>query len=164
MKTHFLTLATLLATFSLKSQSVSPEVLSSAGGVNQSSGGSIEWTIGEPVSDTYTSSNHIATMGFHQPELSLANAIKELRTEGEFMVYPNPVQDELKISFDGLPLSNYRLTLSDMTGRIISTRQFTSSAELRQVALQVQGLAQGNYLLHVSSSTFSKSVKINKVQ
>ncbi|MCD4697881.1 MAG: hypothetical protein K8S16_16775 [Bacteroidales bacterium] len=49
------------------SQSVSPEVVSSAGDYFEGANASLSWTLGEIATETYTSGNIILTQGFQQP-------------------------------------------------------------------------------------------------
>lgn len=49
------------------SQSLSPEVISSSGDHFQNAGGSISWTLGETVTETFTGASIVLTQGFQQP-------------------------------------------------------------------------------------------------
>lgn len=53
--------------FMIVAQSVSPEVISSAGDYYENSNGSLSWTLGEIATETYTAGNIILTQGFQQP-------------------------------------------------------------------------------------------------
>ena len=52
------------------SQSLARDVIGSAGMYITSADGSMAWTIGEVMTDTYSSANNFFTQGFHQPDLS----------------------------------------------------------------------------------------------
>jgi gliding motility-associated-like protein len=52
----------------LGAQTAPQTVVSSAGAYTTTPGGSMAWTVGEVTIDTYTSSTHFLTQGFHQPE------------------------------------------------------------------------------------------------
>ena len=58
--------AFLLPAF-LMAQSVSPEVVSSAGDYYEGSNGSLSWTLGEIATETYSNGTNILTQGFQQP-------------------------------------------------------------------------------------------------
>ena len=51
----------------LQAQSVSPQVIASAGGYQANGIGSLSFTIGETVTQTFESSNNMLTQGFQQP-------------------------------------------------------------------------------------------------
>lgn len=63
--------------FLISAQSVSPEVISSAGDYYENVNGSLSWTLGEIATETYTAGNIILTQGFQQP-ISVAIAGIEL--------------------------------------------------------------------------------------
>jgi len=52
----------------LCAQSFSLEVIGSAGTFATSANGSMAWTIGEVMTETYTSADNFFTQGFHQPD------------------------------------------------------------------------------------------------
>src|SRR6478736_1254128 len=74
-------------------QSISPDVVASAGDYFLSASGSVSWTIGEPVTDTYTASSNILTKGFQQPVTIDLASVEENSGAGLFAAYPNPVED-----------------------------------------------------------------------
>jgi len=63
MKKLYLILILLLAYFSSSSQ----EILSSAGDEITSQSGSVNWTIGEPITFTMENQDYVVTQGFQQP-------------------------------------------------------------------------------------------------
>ena len=146
-----------------KSQTVTPVVLSNQGGFSALSGGSIAWTIGEPVSESYTNPTKITTMGFHQPELGIVTLIAEQGADQNILVFPNPVKDVLSINFSGLKSGNYSLELIDNLGKLIFKSETAVSQSKQTYQLKVNEIAAGNYFLRVDSENFSKTVKINKI-
>jgi hypothetical protein len=65
-KVYFLGLY-LIAPMIITAQSVSPEVVSTAGGYFENANASLSWTLGEPATETYSTGNIILTQGFQQP-------------------------------------------------------------------------------------------------
>jgi hypothetical protein len=124
--------------------------------------GSIEWTIGEPVSESYFSTSHITTMGFHQPDIDMATLLNEMDLKGSLYVYPNPVGGLLNISVRGMEAGIYNLKIIDAAGRIV----FISEAEVNQHVmdhqLSLNEMAMGNYLLTISNTKFSTTIKLTK--
>ena len=163
MKQKLLFTIALAVTLVYKSQTVTPVVLSNQGGFSALSGGSVSWTIGEPVSETYTTATKITTMGFHQPELSIITLIAEQGADQNILVYPNPVKDVLTVNFSGLKAGTYNLELLDGIGKLIFKTETTISATSQTYQLKVNEVAAGNYFLKVDNANFSKTVKINKV-
>ncbi len=164
MKIKLCTLFFCLCAMFIHAQTVTPVVLSNNGGATQTPGGGIEWTIGEPVSDTYTSFSNITTMGFHQPKLDIRTLITEQGGNAEgLLVFPNPVRDELNISFSGMTYGKYTVRLSDAAGKIILESGTEVSAGNHTLAIKVNEVAAGNYFLTISGQEFDRTVKINKV-
>ena len=146
-----------------KAQTVTPVVLSNQGGYSLLSQGSISWSIGEPVSESYSTPTRIHTMGFHQPELAIVTLIAEQGEDKNILVYPNPVKEFLTINFTGLTEGTYKVDLIDNIGKLIYQSQTEVSENNRTFQLKVNEVAAGNYFLRVQNKEFSKTVKINKV-
>ena len=66
--TIFLFLFWKTGTERLGAQSFSQEVIGSAGMYSTSANGSMTWTIGEVMIETYSSADNFFTQGFHQPD------------------------------------------------------------------------------------------------
>ena len=76
MKTKIIFLGAFLFQFTVCSaQTLSPKVLPSCGGYFSAGGKSLSWTMGEPITATFTSGNIRLTQGFQQPyvELTILN-------------------------------------------------------------------------------------------
>lgn len=58
-------------------QSLSPTVVASQGGYFSTPTVSIEWTLGEVMSETFDAQNHFLTQGFHQPNILQPEVIYE---------------------------------------------------------------------------------------
>src|ERR1043165_4995768 len=106
MKNKLLLFATLFASTACFSQSLTPTVVGSTGSSGTSASGNIDWTVGEIMTETFSSGN-IVTQGFHQPWTSLATSIGSPAASA-FDVYPNPVSDHLNIQFPGAGNASYR--------------------------------------------------------
>ncbi|MBL7930725.1 MAG: T9SS type A sorting domain-containing protein [Bacteroidia bacterium] len=142
-------------------QTVTPVVVAADGGFYSGSQGSVAWTIGEPVSETYSSGN-ITTMGFQQTELELATLLEEQQNGGNFLVYPNPVADLLNIDFSGINRDDYNLKVTDVLGKIVLTSKVNLSEEINFHQISLAQFAAGTYFLIISGNNFNKTVKINK--
>ncbi len=150
------------ATCVVKAQTVTPTVYSNQGGYNVAAGGSISWTIGEPVSETYTTSTNKTTMGFHQPELGVATLIKQQGNDVELLVFPNPVRESLTVSFNDLENGVYKMELFDDLGKMVFKTETEIKADSKMVNLNMSQYAAGNYYLRVANPNLNKTVKIIK--
>lgn len=61
-------------------------------------------------------------------------------------IYPNPVVGDLNVRFEQ-PLNNARLTLTDLSGRIVKQLFNVNTAE---VSLDTYGIAAGTYILNIA--------------
>lgn len=59
--------------FGLSAQSLSPQVIASSGGYYSNGSGSLSWTLGETMTETFTSGSPQLTQGFQQPDAVLVN-------------------------------------------------------------------------------------------
>lgn len=145
-----------------EAQTVTPVVYSNQGGYNVASGGSISWTIGEPISETYTTSTKMTTMGFHQPELGVATLIKEQGNTVDILVFPNPVKDALTISFKDLDNGVYKMELFDDVGKLIYKTEMDIKEDSKLVNINMAQYAAGNYYLRVANPNLNRTVKLTK--
>src|SRR6218665_352959 len=136
---------------SAKAQSLSPEVVASSGDVFSNTAGSVSFTIGEPVTATFSVPANILTQGFQQPYTVSLTGIPEESAATEIYVYPNPVKDELMIDFTKMNAGSYLLTIADVSGREImnSKMEIGSSPALQKISLSEYG--NGIYFIRVIS-------------
>ena len=111
------TFALLFGIFSY-AQTLSPEVISTAGDFFEVSGvGSLSWTLGEPVVETFTgqSADVILTQGFQQPE-DFGVGITEVFNTGNmsFSLYPNPAINNVRIDLTYDQSATLSLQLIDL--------------------------------------------------
>src|SRR6266542_2669033 len=108
----------------ISAQSFSPTVIGSAGTYASSSGGSMAWTIGEIMVETYSGTNNFFTQGFHQPD-SVTITVVPNYSFSTISVYPNPTSG---IFFIDLPAAsgNYSIELFDAQGKLVKKENVSS--------------------------------------
>jgi hypothetical protein len=150
-KIFFLTIMYFSAIACLNAQAATPEVIASAGDHYTFPSGSIAWTIGEPVSDTYAGNNFIITKGFHQPiEISLIS-VPENEQQQSLYVYPNPAFDKIILSFQGMNPGDYTIEMTDAAGKqAYNSLQAINSINIKQ-EIDLSSFARGIYILKISS-------------
>jgi len=147
------------------SQTVTPTVYASDGGSAFSPQGSIAWTIGEPISETYTTSVYATTMGFHQTEVTITKLIEQQGTSMDVLFYPNPVYNELNLNLNGLIDDEYQVLIFDGIGKLVfQTNLIVDKLNTRIETIKMDEFANGNYFISIQNSnlSFSKTIKINK--
>lgn len=83
-------------------------------------------------------------------------------TAASFSIYPNPASDLLNIKADGLTDGNFTLSLNNIDGQEISTRQINVTGSLFTTQLNIQNLPVGIYFLTMSSETVKETMKVVK--
>jgi hypothetical protein len=137
--------------FPAKAQYVMQNVIGSAGDNFASSAGTVSWTIGEIVSDTWQSGQGIVTKGFHQP-LGLPEVnITELENDSDVMVYPNPFSDILTIDLIGIKEGYYYFEVFDASGKSLHQSQQFYKNNILKNKIDLSYLADGLYIVKILS-------------
>lgn len=165
----------LLATIYARGQSVSPEVLASAGSFFKSGNYLLDFTLGELSSNTYTSQlgfpAFILTEGFHQWNYDFIK-IKENEEHVIFEsvniishFYPNPVDDLLNVEIVGMTGTEVHLELSDLTGSLHLIKDLECKNNKLQSQINMELMPSGMYFLKIyDKKNLIKSTKIVKLK
>lgn len=116
------------------------EVIATQGDSYSNSGGSIDFTIGEVMIQTLTTTSNVLTQGFHQTNLTVLG-IDDYDPTYLAKVFPNPTNEILNIdisNFNGLSYEIY-----DVSGRQLSNTKLKT----KTTSIAVDHLANGMYLL-----------------
>jgi len=146
MKTKYIAVIVVaLCALSFNAQTV----ISTSGVSSQSTNVSLEGTIGEPITHTYTGANATLTQGFQQTGLEVVGI-----TENEAFqvsVFPNPTADNLTISAENTLIQ--AIVITDINGKIIAK----SEGEVATWTYDLSSQPNGTYLINVKkdSNTFN---------
>jgi hypothetical protein len=144
----FLTIISLsLLPFLGMAQSITPEVIASAGEHYDNGTVQLSWTLGEVMIDTYDNGTNILTQGFHQTQLTVTSIEEEL-TDVRMSLYPNPTSEYLNIEL-GNNEQDINLQLYDMSGKLIH-KDVINAYDTKYV-LPMQMVATGKYLVQMQS-------------
>jgi hypothetical protein len=157
-----LILGGIALTSGVMAQTVDRSVVASNGGSFVGSTHSIDWTIGEPCSETYQFSGRAITQGFHQPDVKLASIQNYDEKEGNLFIYPNPVYQTLNVNFESLPIGFYIGEIYDMRGSQIRSFKIKTEEKSQTVQIELGNLMNAEYVLNIRSTDnkFFKSIKI----
>ncbi|HRH99598.1 MAG TPA: T9SS type A sorting domain-containing protein [Saprospiraceae bacterium] len=156
MKNYFLVFSLVLVCQMAFSQSVVSYVLPNAGGFLQAGGTKVDFTFGEIVTELKEVGDIKLQQGFQQYVLRyIGVAVGDVELQN-VEVYPNPTADYLFINNPNNKV--IQLTLTSVDGKSIYFNQQIKSSE----PVQLNFLAQGLYLLKLSSNNESKLFKIEK--
>lgn len=133
------------------------EVISPLGKSYRNSTGTISFTLGEFMNQTFNSPDFILTQGFHQTRLVITDILPFQHQGLEILVYPNPAKD-----FVVLKVGNYQefsYMLFDMTGKIIEKKEIVST----ETKIDFNNLKPSLYVLKVLRNEVDvRSFKITK--
>jgi len=133
------------------------ELISSACATGKSSQFEMNWSIGETITETFSSTQLIMNQGYHQSVISVIESGEEFTQNHTISIYPNPTSDKVFINFENF--SNAKITLFDVNGRVVFSRVLFSN--ISEVDLSL--LYNSVYLMVVDiNNVCAKSVKIIK--
>lgn len=159
MKTIYLVSFLFLFSYSkVKAQSLEPQVIGNAGTSFTNTNGSLEFTLGEPVTQTMSNGTTTKTLtnGFHQPIISIStNLGTELLMSG-LKVYPVPATDKVMISFPNTPAGSM-IELYNECGKLL----FSGSNSEPEFMLPLSEYETGIYFLKVDKGNLFKIIKSN---
>lgn len=101
------------------------EVISPLGKSYNNSTGSISFTLGEIMINTFNSPDLILTQGFHQSRLVITDIRSSQHKALEILVYPNPAKDFVILKVENYQEFSYMLF--DITGKIIEKKEIVST-------------------------------------
>ncbi len=156
------TLSMLILLISIKlsfSQKVEQWLISPCGGVFTQGQTSIQFALGEVITETISSADNILTQGFVQPYYNFTDlSVKDLsKTNFDIKIYPNPVLKELWINPVNIEISQYEIL--NISGKIVQQNILVANK------IDFESLNCGIYLLKLYSKDqqIVKTVKIVKM-
>ncbi len=125
----------------------------------------LQSNIGELMADTYAGSQNIFTQGFVQPEVPTATKIEQNVSGQESNVFPNPVIDKLNVQLGITDLSDVKIEVYDVLGKIQVISISNNSDNKKNYQLDFDQLNSGFYFIRIISvkSQFNKTFKVNKI-
>lgn len=90
------------------------------------------------------------------------NSVAEIANAINVLAYPNPMSDMLNVQFNDMRSGTYTLSLYDMTGRVLSTKQVEVSGASRTATINTAGLAKGLYNAVVEGNGNRKVMSVVK--
>ena len=148
--------------FSLKAQTITQEVIANDGGYHKQINGSVQFTIGEPISESYKADSSYLTQGFQQGNYNIV-AVNEIKVNNvNLIAFPNPTDDVLNLKVSDETNSEYNLLIIDMQGKTLNTLDFKSNTNQ---SVLLSDYANASYFIQVKgkNSNYSKTLKINKI-
>ena len=139
----------LLVTTIGYSQTISKQVIGTAGKTQSNSNLKVSWTAGEPVIGLMTAGGNQLGNGYY-PALDLqALSVEDNILDVQLRVYPNPTSQSLYVVHTGI--SSFGITIVDLNGK-----QLYSGTINNDEPLDVSNYTQGMYLITAENKETNK--------
>ena len=150
----------LLCASHIHAQSLPAQVISTSGDNFMMTNGSLEWTLGEIMIESYSRPVGFLTQGFQQPsKVTITNIERDI--ENGIAVYPNPVREVLFVKIT--EAGTYTIELFNLLGqRVVNENSIVQSTSHTQ-EVAVQALSAAMYLLRVTNISSGKN-SIQKIE
>jgi hypothetical protein len=139
----------LLASTTCFSQTISKQVIGTAGKTQSNSNLKISWTTGEPVVGLMTAGGNQLGNGYYPAMDIQALSIDDVALNVEIKVYPNPTSQLLYVSHPDL--TSFQIQIVDLNGKQIHTGTID-----KEIPLDVSSYTQGMYLVTIEDTTNHK--------
>lgn len=80
------------------------------------------------------------------------NAVDEISSANDFVIYPNPVPESATIQWNATATEQGQLDVFNAQGQLISRERYTVSAGAQQIQLNTQSLSAGMYIVRSVSN------------
>lgn len=166
MKKLFFSISVAFLGLATQAQSLTPQVIASAGSYFDNSNVSLSWTLGEPMIETYTSSNNILTQGFHQPELLTVGIPTVLAYNTYMNIYPNPTMNYVTFDMKYGNNATINIDIVNNLGQVVSSQSMNvQKDQMHSQIINLNQFASGMYQIRVTDKgQLVNNYKINKVQ
>ena len=131
------------ATFAT-AQTLTPQVISSAGTTFVNGSTTLDYTVGEPVTATLDNGSNQLSQGFHQNDLLITTITNSPSSSG-IAVFPNPSVDVVNIQF-AKPTDNNKFELYSADGKLLKT-EACKAQTISQLDMNAFGC--GTYFLKI---------------
>lgn len=126
----------------------SQDIATTCGEYFSNMNGSVSFTIGEPVIETFSGSNKIITQGFQQSKFYPVSVEEPIQSQLSILMSPNPVNDILKIQILDSRDANYYIKLFSGNGGLLLDGEIQGPDS----EISFDHFAPGVYMLYVSNN------------
>ncbi len=152
---NFFALFTILWVWPVMGQ----EVVSTSGDYHENANGSVSWTLGETVIETFAAGDFQLTQGFQQGDISVSTLVNDPSLNFAIDAYPNPTSGYVNLELDLEETKGISYMLLNMGGRLLEKR--TVEGPNSRIALH--HLETGVYFVQViKDGSLLKTFKIVK--
>ena len=139
----------LLVTTMGYSQTISKQVIGTAGKTQSNSNLKVSWTAGEPVVGLMTAGGNQLGNGYY-PALNLqALSVEDKVLDVQLKVYPNPTSQSLYVTHP--EMNSFGITIVDLNGK-----QLYQGSINKDEPLDLSNYTQGMYMVTIENTTTNK--------
>jgi len=129
----------------LNAQTISSELISSAGDSFNNSNLSVNWSLGECFTATHAAETYVLTQGFQQGVYTITT-VENLQPDIEISTYPNPTTDLIHLNLSGFEnLTDLNLTITDHNGKITGIETMNTDTHL----IDFSNYSAGTYFISI---------------
>ncbi|MFP4023539.1 MAG: T9SS type A sorting domain-containing protein [Thiohalospira sp.] len=132
-------------------QSISSQVIATAGENSETSELGVSWTLGEIAIETLESSSVTLNQGFQHGYFEITSIEDPMLSNVELEVYPNPATEYIYISIESDEIKSALIELYDLDGKMVLNEQWQYIEAPFKINLE--GLASSQYILKVSDKS-----------
>lgn len=155
----------LFAVTALNSQSLSPDVVATAGDYFTGEGVTLSWTLGEVVIETISDDSHVLTQGFQQSFYRIVGVDEIPDSPFSVEVYPNPARDHFYLEIHSEDEEPWiKVELFDFTGNLALEREIKIESFKERISLSTYATNMMMLRITDCKSYRVQSFKILKVK
>lgn len=148
---------TLVFAFILLLNAKAQEIITTAGDYSVNTNGSLSWTLGEPISETFSNGFNFLTQGFNQSQLSATATFELPGIDFQISAYPNPTSDFIILEVE--QLRNLTYQIFSLKGELI----FQDKIKNKQTNINFKPLIPASYIVKIIENNIPvKQFKIVK--
>jgi hypothetical protein len=155
-RTHFIVRALLLgivcswATVNVGAQTLSHQVVASAGSQGTAATVQLSWTVGEVAVASLAGGGERLTQGYQQPVRLTTGVADAAGTDVLVRAFPNPVRDALTVAWQYPSAGQWAVRIFDLQGRLVWAGPSQAVEASGETPLDLSDLAVGSYLLQTA--------------
>ncbi len=139
----------------INAQQVTPMVVCSGGETFTGNGLSLDFTVGEIMTESLSTTGLLLTQGFIQGADKNTGIDENFIDENDLLVYPNPASDRIYLTYDKTKANPVSVDIKDLQGRTILRAGF----DVNPITVKLDRLSPGFYTVSV---LFDNRQTINK--
>ncbi len=152
MKKHSIVIfISIISIFHLSAQQIEENLLSTSGGFYESTNLSMAWSVGEVMTETFSTQSLILTQGFLQPNDVETGVESKITFDSKISIYPNPSSIEFTIKLpndeDDITGNNYQMFMYDVNSKLIQTKLINQPIN----RIGIQNYKSGVYFVKITN-------------